>query len=132
MGKYSDLFSNVYSVFGTVGWTSESVPTVPSNFTGAVDDKDYIRVSVISGEQGLNMTSISGIVVVDIFVKYGLGPASVGAIADKLDKYLVGKTIVTDGTTQFRNSTLTLLGMDPDNNALFRAKYEIPFNHFGV
>lgn len=130
MGKYSDLFSNVYSVFGMPEWQAENIVTIPSNFTGSVSNEDYIRVSVISGAQGLNLRSASGIIIIDIFVKYGLGPAAVGIIADKLDSYLVGKTI--SGETQFRNSTLTLLGMDPDNNALFRAKYVISFNHFGV
>jgi hypothetical protein len=133
MGKYTDLFENVYSVFGTPGWIAELITTIPSNFTGTVGNEDYIRVSVVSGDTGVNLKSVGGIIIIDIFVRSGLGPASISTIADKLDSYLVGKTIVVGGgSTQFRNSTLTLSGMDPDNNALFRAKYVVPFNHFGV
>lgn len=132
MGKYLDLFTNIYSVFGTPAWTAENIKTIPANYTGEVNNADYIRVSVIPSSDGINLASISGILIIDIFVRFGLGPGAVSSIADSLDEYLVGKTLTTENSTQFRNSSLALLGMDLDNNSLFRAKYVIPFNHFGV
>jgi hypothetical protein len=133
MGKFTSLFTNVYSVFGTSEWTANNIKTIPANFTGTVNNSKYIRVSVIPSDKGVNIKSVSGIVIIDIFVETGEGPSSITFIADKLDEFLVGRTIqVFTGSTQFLSSSLSLLGIDSFNTSLYRAKYEIPFNHFGV
>jgi hypothetical protein len=132
MGKYHDLLQNVLGVFGEPAWTAKNIKTVPSNYVGLVNNSEYIRVSVIPSGQGINLVSSSGLLIIDIFVKFGTGPGNLSLIADSLDEFLVGKTIESPtGNTQFLKSAYSELGVDTDNKTLYRAKYEIPFNHFG-
>ncbi len=135
MGKYTNLISEVYSLFGTTNWKAEKVKTFPSNFIGIDKADEFIRVSVIPSGTGLNRKSVSGILMIDIFTKAGEGPKRSSAIADKLDSYLSGKSLSTSSgiVTQFpENSTLDLKGIDKDNPTLFRVTYTIPFNYFEV
>lgn len=134
MGKYQNLESDLFSIFNTDAWKAEDIKTYPSNFIAVNTGSEFIRVSAIPGGQGLNLSSVSGILVVDIFISAGNGPKRISLIADKLDDYLVGKTFSTGsaGTTQLKNSSLSLNGVDKDNPSLYRATYSIPFNHFGV
>lgn len=71
---------------------------------------------------------------IDIFVTAGNGPSRSLLIADKLDQYLVGKSIETvqSKVTQFMNSNFAHRGVDTDNPTLFRSSYTIPFNYFGA
>ena len=134
MGKYQDLQNDLFSIFDTDAWKAEGIKTHPSNFVMVNSGSEFIRVSAIPGGQGLNLSSVSGIFVVDIFISAGNGPKRISFIADKLDDYLVGKTFSTGttGVTQLKNSSLSLNGVDKDNPSLYRATYSIPFNHFGV
>jgi len=133
MGKYSDLSKNVYSVFDLAGWKALNIKTFPNNFIGIANGSDYIRVSVIPSGDGVNLKSSSGLVNIDIFVKAGLGPNAIYTISDSLDNYLVGKSItIGNNVTQFKNSSVSIIGVDKDNSMLFRAIYAIPFNHYGV
>lgn len=133
MAKYSNLLDDVYSVFGTNEWSGESILTFPENFTGNVPGKEYIRVHILPNGEGINLQSVSGQVIIDIFVPAGGGPSRVSTIADRLDIYLVGKSINTgSGVTQFQNSSLSNFGPDKANGGLFRSMYSISFNYFGV
>lgn len=135
MGKYSDVYAHVYSVFGSSQWQTEGIRTVPSNFLGESSATGYIRVNVVaSGRSDTNkLDSVTGQVLIDIFVTAGEGTQSFTVIADKLDNYLVGKSFQTsDRTTQFYTSSLSSIGNDPDNPALYRMLYSIPFSYFGV
>ena len=134
MDKYSSVFKDVYSVFATIGWSTEGVKTFPSNFVGSVANDTYIRVNVIPSGNGANWRSVSGLVMIDIFVPAGGGTQLIAQIADKLDKYLAGQSFnsTANGKTSFNASTLSVLGNDKDNPSLYRASYSIPFNYFGV
>lgn len=135
MGKYTNIISEVYSLFGTSQWKAEKIKTFPSNFIGIDKANEFIRVSVIPSGTGLNRKSVSGILMIDIFTKADEGPKRLSAIADKLDSYLSGKSLTTSTgiLTQFpQNSTLDLKGIDKDNPTLFRVTYTIPFNYFEV
>ena len=107
---------------------------MPRNFTASTIDGEFIRLSVIPSSTGLNTASVSGILIIDIFTSAGIGPQRSNFIADKLDAYLVGKSLEvrTGVITQFSLSSLDFVGIDTDNKSLFRAKYTIPFNFFGV
>ena len=135
MGKYSNLNSDIYSVFSTDTWKAEKIVTRPSNFIGLDKPSEFIRVSVIPSGAGLNRKSVSGILIIDIFSQAGAGPKRSATIADKLDSYLSGKSLstVSGVTIQFPDSSaIDLKGNDKDNPALYRVAYTIPFKYFEV
>jgi hypothetical protein len=134
MGKYEALETDVFSVFSQQSWKNENIKTFPVNFVTVNPGNEFIRVSVLPSGDGINIKSVSGLFVVDIFTPAGNGPRRTSLIADKLDQYLVGKVLTTslNGSTQFLNSTLRSVGLDRDNPSLYRSIYQIPFNYFGV
>lgn len=134
MGKYSALEEDIFSIFDDANWKAEDINTYPSNFNKQEGNSEFIRVTIISSNQGLNLKSISGILLIDIFTAAGLGPNQSTLIADTLDQYLSGisKTLTSGARTQFYSSTLSPMGIDKDNTTLYRSQYTIPFNHFGV
>jgi hypothetical protein len=134
MNKYATLFKDVYSVFATANWIAESIKTFPDNFVGSVVGDTYIRVGIFASGGSVNCRSVSGLLMIDIFVPAGGGTKEVARIADKLDTYLAGQEIKTteNGKTFFVSSNLAVLGNDRDNPSLYRASYSIPFNYFGV
>jgi hypothetical protein len=134
MGKFSNLQSDIFSIFNSNAWKAENIKTFPANFVTVNTGNEFIRVSIISSGAGLNLNSVSGVLIVDIFTSAGNGPKPTSLIADKLDQYLVGKVLSTSsqGTTQFMNSNMKVVGLDRDNPTLYRSVYQIPFNYFGV
>jgi len=134
MGKYENLEKDVFSIFGSTSWKNENIKTFPVNFIELTPGTEFVRVSVIPSGNGINLTSISGVLIIDIFTSAGNGPRRTSLIADKLDSYLVGKSVstVSGNSTQFNKSALAYLGLDIVNSALYRATYSIPFNYFGV
>jgi len=123
-----------FSIFGSTSWKNENIKTFPVNFIELTPGTEFVRVSVIPSGNGINLTSISGVLIIDIFTSAGNGPRRTSLIADKLDSYLVGKSVstVSGNSTQFNKSALAYLGLDTVNSALYRATYSIPFNYFGV
>lgn len=134
MGKYENLQTNIFSVFNSSQWKSENIKTFPVNYIQLNAGNEFIKVSIIPSGKGINAHSVSGILIIDIFIPAGNGPKRASLIADKLDHYLVGKSFSTqDGNTQFiQNSSLDFKGLDKDNETLFRSSYTIPFTFFGV
>lgn len=132
MGKYLNLQNDAFSVFNSNTWKAENIKTFPSNFVAVGQGNEFIRVSIISRNAGINIESISGVFIIDIFTSAGNGPKQANLIADKLDLYLAGKSISTESqaVTQFLGSSLEARGLDKDNPALFRSIYTIPFNYF--
>jgi hypothetical protein len=134
MGKYLKLQEDIFSIFNGTPWKAEQIKTYPANFTLVGAGNEFIRVSIVASEFGINLNSTAGILLIDIFISAGNGPRQISLIADKLDLYLVGKSVETQlgYVTQFSNSSLDMRGLDRDNPSLFRAVYTIPFNYFGV
>jgi len=134
MGKYKNLQTDVFSIFGSDTWKAENIKTFPSNFNPSHQGNEFLRVTILSGKPGINIHSVSGIFVIDIFTTAGVGPDRSITIADKLDQYLVGKTIqsFSGAITQFSNSTFETRGLDSDNPSLYRSIYTIPFSYFEV
>jgi hypothetical protein len=134
MGKYTNLQKDIFSIFDLEAWENQSIKTYPSNFIATNSGSEFIRVSIIPRGFGINLKSISGILLVDIYIDSGSGPNRSSFIADKLDEFLVGKSIsLTNGAvTQFENSVMSPMGVDKDNPTLYLSAYSIPFNYFGV
>lgn len=133
-GKFQSLRDDVFSVFASAPWVAENIKTFPDNYVTNGNQGEFVRVSVIPGGNGINAKSVSGILVLDIFIAAGEGPSRAFLIADKLDQYLVYKTVQTDagGSTQFFKSALAPSGLDPSTRTLYRYSYTIPFTYFGV
>ena len=134
MGKYTALQNDIFSIFASATWKAENLKTYPTDMVATDTGSEFIRVDVISNAKGVNIGSISGVLIIDIFVSAGKGPARANFIADRLDTYLVGKSfqLSAPSSTQFLNSTMAFVGRDPENKALSRYHYTIPFNYFGV
>jgi len=135
MNKYSSLQGDIFSVFKSNAWIANSIPTFPSDFVGSVSG-NYIRVSILASNDNIvnPPKSVSGQVIIEIFVKAGSGPSITATIADTLDTFLSGKhfTTTANGSTQFGTSTLDNGRNDKDNPSLYCTSYSIPFNFYGV
>lgn len=134
MDKYSVVTQDILSIFGTPAWVGENIKTFPANFVAIEPGNEYVRVSIIPRGRGINPQSLSGILIIDIFIPAGNGQKRASFIADKLDTYLSCKTLSASSTysIQCSQSSLVFSGIDADNPALYRASYTIPFNLFGV
>ncbi len=133
MGKYSNLDSNIFGLFGSKFWTKTKIKTYPSNFQIRDPGTEFIKLSVIPNEFGINRQSVAGVLIIDIYTASGDGPKRVSTIADELDLFLSGKTLGSDGSTvQFKQSSIAPFGVDTDNESLYRTVYTIPFNYFEV
>jgi hypothetical protein len=127
MTRYSQTDSDIFSVFGSEEWEDEEIPTFPSNMSFDKVPRKFILLSIIKSGAGVNLKSISGQLIIDIFIAAGEGPTQASNIADTLDTFLVGKTL---NKTQFFESSMTELGKDKANPTLYRTQYVIPFQHF--
>jgi hypothetical protein len=130
MNKYETILDDVFSIFSATLWKSEEIKTVPSNYIASDFDNEFIRVTVLPSGGGINRQSVSGMLIIDIFTASGKGPKRLYQIADILDKFLVGKSVVQVSRTQFDTSTMSISGTDEDNPTLYRGSYSIPFNYF--
>jgi hypothetical protein len=132
MGKYSSLYKDIYSIFGTTEWKGENIQTFPSNFVGNSNGgSEYLRIHILptSIQMAKYPLSVAGQVIIDIFTGAGTGTLRTSQIADRLDTYLAGKYI---GKVQFGSSTLDVIGIDEDDTTLFRSNYVISFNYYEV
>jgi hypothetical protein len=134
MGKYTALEKDIFDLVERTMSIVPALKVYPSNFADSSPESQFVRVTVIPGGNGLNLKSISGLLIADIYVPAGSGPRGTSLLADGLDSQLVGKSLktTTEGVTQFGNSNLRPVGIDKDNPTLYRSTYTIPFNFFGV
>ncbi len=134
MGKYTELTSGIFKFFSGLTWGLENIPTYPQDVAIKDNHEKFIRVSIIPAGNGVNLQSVSGICIIDIYTALTSGPLEAMGIADLLDEYLCGKERIMDnGRLQFPSeTTLTPRGQDKTNPSLVRHSYTIPFNYFGV
>ena len=133
MGKYIQLENAVFSIFDSTAWKAENIKTYPSNFVAVNPGNEFLKLTVIPGSPGINLISVSGQLILDIFTPAGNGPRRPTTIADKLDEYLSGQSISTpDGSVQFKSSSFNFSGVDSDNASLYKSIYAIPFQFYGV
>ena len=133
MGKYANLEQDIFSVFASSAWADEGIRTFPTNYIAVDSSSEFIRVSVIPSGRGINRHSLTGILIIDIFISAGKGTRRAFEIADKLDSYLLNKSLTTDSSTltQFGLSSLSAGSVDTQNAALFKSSYSITFSFFG-
>lgn len=129
MGKFSNLETDIFDLFGSAEWQAESIPSFPANFFPENVTGSFIRHSIVPSGETLYANSVGGLLMVEIFTAAGRGPTASSEIADTLDAHFQQKT---HGSTQFFRSNLGAVVKDPDNPTLARAIYQIPFSYFGV
>lgn len=134
MNKFNSLSSLVNSVFASSGWIAETIPTYPTNFEIPAGLNKAIRLNVLASSSNKVSfpSSVSGQIIIDIFVACGDGPKPAYAIADTLDRYLSGKTLTGEGSLQTSESTLIDAGNDTADKSFRRFKYSVSFNYYGV
>ena len=133
MGKYLEALSNVYSIFETSAWIAENIKTVPSAFVPKSLGNEFIRIDILFN-QGDTLISCNGLILIDIFILAGNGPKRVSEIADKLDSYLVGKSlkVANNKIVQCFASNLNSGKYDADNSSLWKSTYQLNFKYYGV
>lgn len=129
MGKYALAQTNVFSIFSSTAWKAEGVKAYPRAYVGDKAGAPYVLVTIVPSGTPLNASSLSGVLLIEIFTAWEDGPDPSTKIADKLDKHFQRKTV---GTTQFFNSSCDQLLQDRDNPVLGRAVYTLPFSHYGA
>jgi hypothetical protein len=133
MGKYTNAEEDVFSIFASDSWTSENIKTFPNNYIAVGSGDEFIRVTIIGSGKGINRVSISGVFMVEIFIPAGVGVRRANEIADKLDEYLVNKSVSTvlGNVSQFGTSSMVHNGIDKDSPLLHKSTYTLTFNFFG-
>lgn len=131
---YNSLKSDVYDVFASTAWTATGIKAYPVNYSGTIDSSgSFVRISILPGKAGLDAFSFkkrfNGLLVLSIFVKAGNGDNDLFTIADTLDSFFQGKTLING--TQFGASTIMSLGFDSADKSLYRGDYKIQFNSYG-
>jgi len=132
--KYSSLQEDINAIFASQPWLDLQIETHPEGFVGNTYEKEYVVVTIIASEPKTSITSVSGQILIDIYIPAGLGLKRAYEIADLLDEQMAGKVLYNTlaGTTQLGSSSLQGRGTDKDNQSLYRAIYSIPFTFFGV
>lgn len=129
MGKYASLESDVFSVFAATEWKNEKITTFPANFNPAKNPDEFIKVDILASGRGININSVSGLMIVEIFTPANKGPKRSLEIADILDKHFAGKSFhIGSGSTQFLQSNLRTIGTE---TAFYHSSYSIQFNFYG-
>jgi hypothetical protein len=129
MAIFAEVISDIEGVFGTSTWTSKNIQIYPANYSGAYTT-EFIKLEVVPSRP-LNYygsLNVQGQAIAQIYVQTGLGSRRIMEIADHLDDVLQAKTL--SNGTQTGTSALSFLGVDPDDNSLFRADYSISFKKY--
>jgi hypothetical protein len=131
MSKFSSLEKGIYTVFGNKSWTDLEIPTIPSNFIYEKEG-EFVRINIIPSDSSVNLASLGGMLIIDIFTEVNLGTRRAVELADLLDEFLFSKNVLYSETEniQFFNSNLVHNSVDPDDPSLFRSTYTIQFQFF--
>ena len=131
---YSNLLTDVYSVFASASWVTTGYKAYPIHYSGAIDStQPFIRISVLPAKGEVDSHGITkkiqGLLILSIYVSAAEGATKLFQIADTIDGFFEGKTL-TNGT-QFKTSYINTLGLDSANDALYRGDYTINFTAYG-
>jgi hypothetical protein len=131
---FKDVLTDILTEFSLPSWTTKNIDMYPNDYQGSIsNEKEYCRISVFPSASA-NIAhgakkSLSGTVIVKIFVETGEGQSRLMEIAEALDSVLQNKKL-TRGTELY-TSFINVEGLDPSNPALTSATYIIPFTLYG-
>lgn len=130
MGKFGNLDSSIYSIFADSTWTDENISVYPENFSASTAETQFVRLNIIPAGEGINVRSVSGVLLAEIFVPKEKTSIPISIVADALDRFLAGKTLeASTGSVQFFGSSIGNKRLDSSNPALYRAEYSINFTY---
>lgn len=137
MSKFLQVQDDIFSIFGSAEWEAQGLKTYPREFgvieTALFEDR-ALRLSILMNREGINLISLAGLLMIEIFTLGSRGPKIIVETADTLDNFLVGRTLSTylGLSTQFFNSTLGLSQQDKINPRMVSTIYSISFTHNGA
>ena len=124
--SFQEIQSSIEPVFLSPSWASMGVTTVPAN-VNAPTGSEFVRLNIFIPASQIDEfggASDAGFVELNVFTLSGQGEKRMYEICDALDVLLNGKTL---GPVQFGKSTLTKIGLDPQDSQLWRCDYIVPF-----
>ena len=130
MAKYRNVQTDIEGVFATSNWTGNGIQAYPSNYQGGSFADEFVKVEIIPGRPLLTYGSpgVQGQVIIQIYTRAGDGISRSIQIADILDTLLQVQTLPSGTTTG--TSSITFLGIDSQDNSLFRADYSVSFRRY--
>jgi hypothetical protein len=123
---FRSIQEDVETVFTEPSWVSLGIPTIPANVSTPTGS-EFVRLNIFipaSQVDEFGGATDVGFVEINVFTLSGQGEKRMYEICDSLDVLLNGKTL---GETQFGKSTLTKIGLDPEDSQLWRVDYIVPF-----
>lgn len=131
---YSDLVTDIYSIFATESWLAQNIDVYPDNYQGSIRNKnEYCRLKLLPSESKRHQhgggKNLSGLIALKIFVKAGEANKRLAEISSTLDTFLENKKL--SKKTELGTSYLSIEGLDAQNQSLYSASYFINFNLYG-
>lgn len=133
MGMYSNIVQEIEAVFGSAEWQALGINTLPSNIKPPSDiEPEFLRLEILPGNPRTTQygggAQVNGYIIVQIYIAVNTGTRRVYEIGDILDGFLLKQNFKFN--LQTAESTLNIMGNDPDNPTLFRGDYSVRFNSF--
>jgi hypothetical protein len=120
---FEETYSTIFGIFASNEWKTHGIKTVPQDTVLPTGTVPFVRVSVLPSAYGVNIVSLGGMVMLEIYTPSGDGPALSVSIADKLRSLISNKSLTAPSgrTVQFRSPTLSAKGADPRNSSLSKS-----------
>ena len=130
MAKYRNVQSDIEGVFATEMWTENNIVTYPSNYQGGDFADEFVKIEILPGRPLTTYTrpGVQGQIIIQIYTRAGEGITRSAAIADILDQVLQVQSFSRG--TQTGTSSIAFLGIDSQDNSLFRADYSVSFRNY--
>ena len=130
MAKYRNVQSDIEGVFATTQWRDNRIQAYPSNYQAGSFADEFVKIEIIPGRPLTTYTrpGIQGQVIIQIYTRAGNGITRSVEIADILDTILQVQTLPSG--TQTGTSSISFLGIDAQDNSLFRADYSVSFRNY--
>ena len=132
MAKFTEVVRDVEGLFArNTPWSSHRIQAFPSNYQGGGFEDEFVKIELIPAQPltaSYGQFGVAGQIIIQIYTRAGEGISRSLAIADLLDSELQAKHLPRG--TQTGTSSLSFLGIDNDDNSLFRADYVVNFRNY--
>ena len=130
MARLESITSDIFSIFGSLEWTTLGIPTYPQNFVNNDSLDEFVRVSFAIGPGASSVTASQGLMKVEIYTPVGQSIDRAVEIGENLNNLFERLTI---GGLQFMHPELSHTNQEfEEDPTLFRSLYSISFNYYGV
>lgn len=128
--KYSNIQKDIEGIFAQTSWTNRNLTIYPANYEGGTVSNEFMKLEIIPARPLNNYRKFGSVgqVIIQIYTQKGHGMTRTFEIADILDSELANKTLSRG--TKTGTSSITGIGIDNDDNSLFRADYSVSFRNY--